>query len=252
MVDYNEIDFDDLVDALGAKTREDVKTFDDLVTLEESLDRHIYLGDITRGVGTNIDSYIRFWNRYDDKHMIPANERKPIKIYINSCGGSLTETFTIINAIKMSTTPVWTIAAGAAYSGGFFVFIAGHKRLAYKYASFLYHEGSTATEGTANQFANYAAFYKKQLKQLEEHTLSCTNISKELYQEKRRDDWWMDTEEALTYGVCDEIISRFPEAKTIYRCDKNHCCNECPGHFDSANEPACRQSDDVYVVGEKE
>ena len=70
---------------------------------------------------------------------------------------------------------------------------------------FLYHEGSATNGGTANQFQNFSEFYKKQLKQLKEHTLNCTKISEELYEEKKRDDWWLDANEALELGVIDEI-----------------------------------------------
>ena len=105
----------------------------------------------------------------------------------------------------MSKTPVYTIVIGSAYSAGFFISIAGHKRYAYPLSSFLYHEGSATNGGTANQFQNFSEFYKKQLKQLKEHTLNCTKISEELYEEKKRDDWWLDANEALELGVIDEI-----------------------------------------------
>ena len=92
----------------------------------------------------------------DDEAKIPVEERKPIKIYIQSPGGMLTSTFTMIDSIKLSKTPVYTIAMGETYSGGFFTFLAGHKKFAYPHASFLYHEGATANGGDANKFRNFA------------------------------------------------------------------------------------------------
>ena len=153
--------------------------------------------------------YIRFWNKYDDKRNIPIEDRKPIKIYIDSNGGCLSDTFTMIDAIKLSKTPVWTICTGAAYSGGFFTFIAGHRRFAYDHASFLYHEGATATGADAGKFRNYAEFYQKELEQLKEVTLKYTKITPEEYKEHIKDDWWMTADEALKYGVCDEITKEF-------------------------------------------
>lgn len=200
-----EFELEDLVDALSTNVVKDIKNFEDLINLDGAIKREIYIGDIQYGLGSTVDGYIRFWNNYDEKHNIPIEERKPILLYIDSNGGSLTDTFTIIDAIKLSKTPIWTIVTGCAYSGGFFIAIAGHKRIGYKHSSYLYHEGSTSTGGTANQFQNYSAFYKKQLKQLEDHTLECTKISQELYDEKRRDDWWFDIDDALEYGVVDEV-----------------------------------------------
>ena len=129
-----------------------------------------------------------------------------IKIFINSPGGSLTETFTMIDAIRLSKTPVYTIATGPAYSGGFFTFIAGHKKFAYPHASFLYHEGSVGNAADASKFRNFADFYSKQLNQLKDITLKYTKITPEEYQEHIKDDWWFTAEEALKYGICDVII----------------------------------------------
>lgn len=202
-------ELDNLIDNLITNVDEDTKDFNDIINLEGSLNREIYINDIVEGLGQTVDGWIRFWNNYDEKHNISIEDRKPIKIYIDSNGGSLLDTFTVIDSIKMSKTPVWTIVIGTAYSGGFFISICGHRRFAYPHSSFLYHEGSTSTGGTANQFENYSQFYKIQLKQLEKHTLDNTKISSEMYNEKRRDDWWMTATDAIEYGVIDEIIEEF-------------------------------------------
>lgn len=209
MADYEikefELGFEDLVEELSKNIKEDVKNFDDLVNLDGALKREVYLYDISLGTGSSIDGYIRFWNQFDNSHNIPIKERKPIKIYIDSCGGSLTDTLTIIDSIKLSKTPIYTICVGTAYSGGFFVFISGHKRIAYPHASFLFHEGSTGTSGTSGQFENYTAFYRKQLNQLEQIVLKNTSISEEEYKNIKKDDIWYDTIDGIEKGFIDEI-----------------------------------------------
>ena len=207
--EIQEFDLDYLVDALAEKVKEDMKTFEDVINLDGAVNRDVYVGDICSGLGQTVEGYIRFWNKYDDKRNIPIEDRKPIKIYIDSNGGCLSDTFTMIDAIKLSKTPVWTICTGAAYSGGFFTFIAGHRRFAYDHASFLYHEGATATGADAGKFRNYAEFYQKELEQLKEVTLKYTKITPEEYKEHIKDDWWMTADEALKYGVCDEITKEF-------------------------------------------
>lgn len=207
--DIQEFDLDNLVDALAENVKDDIKTFEDVINLDGAVNREVYVGDICSGLGQTVEGYIRFWNKYDDKRNIPIEDRKPIKIYIDSNGGCLGDTFTMIDAIKLSKTPVWTICTGAAYSGGFFTFIAGHRRFAYDHASFLYHEGATATGADAGKFRNYAEFYQKELEQLKEVTLKYTKITPEEYKEHIKDDWWMTADEALKYGVCDEIVKEF-------------------------------------------
>lgn len=203
--DFQDFELDELMESLGKNLKDDVTDFIDIVNLDGSLKREIYLNDICAGTGQTVDGFIRFWNAYDNKKGIAIEDREPIKVFIDSNGGCLSDTFTMIDAIKMSKTPVWTICIGCAYSGGFFTFIAGHKRIAYPHASFLYHEGSTGNSADAGKFKNFADFYMKQLKQLEEITLQYTSITPEEYKEHIKDDWWMTSEDAIKYGVADEI-----------------------------------------------
>jgi len=201
------LDVNDLIAIMKDNLKNDIKNFNDLVTLIQDTDRQLYIEDIECGLGIEIERYIRFWNKVDEG--IPAEERKPIKIFIDSCGGSLTDSLTIIDAIKMSKTPVIGIAIGCAYSGGFFILISCHKRYAYPHASFLFHEGATGTQGTASQFENYTAFYKKQLIQLKNIVVNNTNITEDEYKEIKKDDVWYSAEEALEKGIIDEISEGF-------------------------------------------
>lgn len=206
-----EMDYSDVLDAIIKNVEEGSKaSFQDIIDFESCMDRDLFLGDITIGTGTDIEAAIRFWNKRDETNNIPVEERKPIKLYIDSSGGSLLDTFTIIDAIKLSKTPVWTICTGAAYSGGFFTFMCGDRRIAYPHASFLFHEGAVGNvSGTANQFANYSSFYKKQLQQLKELTLENTSLTETEYTNIQKDDFWLDAKEAMAYGICDEIATHF-------------------------------------------
>lgn len=208
-LDTYEIDLDDLLEGTIENVKKDVKTFEDVVNLDGTLNREVYLGNIENGVGSSIEGYIRFWNKYDNDRNIPIEKREPIKIYIDSPGGYLSDTFTMVDAIKLSKTPVWTICVGCAYSGGFFTFISGHKRVAYPHASFLFHEGSTSTGGTSSQFENYTNFYKKQLEQLKNIVLENSSISEEEYKDIRKDDIWYGVAEGVEKGFIDEVAEDF-------------------------------------------
>ena len=92
------IDLDDLLEGLGGKVKEDTKDLDSLMELAQGLDRNIFIGDIDN-IADTVDAVIRFWNNYDNQRNIPIDEREPIKLYIDSYGGSLTEAFTICDSI---------------------------------------------------------------------------------------------------------------------------------------------------------
>lgn len=197
---------DEFILEFPKEVAKDTKDFTDIIDLDSCIDRNIYIGDIYSGLGAEIDQVIRFWNRQDNKYEIPIEERKPIKLYIDSSGGSLTDTFSIIDSISLSKTPVWTIVTGCAYSGGFFIAITGHDRYAYPTASYLFHEGSTGQSSDANKFRNFADFYNTQLSQLKNITILNTDISAEEYEKHIKDDWWLTAEEAQKLGICDHIL----------------------------------------------
>ena len=202
------IDLKDLIKELDENKEKELKSFDQLIEYYQSYnDRNLIIGDITPELAIAIDSIIRFWNKYDEKEKISPKKRKPIKLYIHSPGGYLTSSFSIIDSIKLSKTPVHTIAIGDVYSGGFFIFLAGHKKYAYPHASFLYHEGSTANGGDANKFRNFAKFYEVQLEKLKQIVLKNSNITEEEYEKHIKDDWWLTAEEAVEYGIADEILT---------------------------------------------
>ena len=209
-MEENKITRKKLLDRLAKK--KNMTNFADVLSVTSSLmDREFAIAEIDEDTGEVMEAVIRYWNKLDDEQGFAPEERTPIKIYINSPGGSLYSTFTVIDAIKMSKTPVYTINTGMAFSGGFLIFISGHKRFAYSNSTFLFHEGSTGGGLTqdAGKFRNYAAYYEKLLKKIEKITLTYTKISEEEYLKHKLDDWWMLSEEAINLGVCDEIINNF-------------------------------------------
>lgn len=176
------------------------------------IDRSIYLTDeIEMAHANSIFEVVKFWNNIDDMDNISVEERKPICLYINTPGGDLDATFSIISTIKLSKTPVHTYTIGTAYSGGFFIAISGHKRFGFPYSSYLFHEGSAMDGGDAHKFIQRVNFYKKQLKRLRQVVLDNTKITSEEYDEAKADDWFMNPKEALKYGVIDKIVDKLYE-----------------------------------------
>ena len=199
---------EELFDALHHNPSE-IKSHDDVICENAFDKRELSIGDIDYEVGTAIEMMIRFFNQCDDEANIPPEQRKPITLYIDSNGGDLDATFTMIDAIKMSRTPVYTVCTGAALSGGFFTFICGHKRFAYQHSSFMCHEGSTGYSGDANKYKNFSKYYDIQLDELKSIVLENTKISDEEYEEHKRDDWWLTAQQAYELGVVDEIATKF-------------------------------------------
>lgn len=206
-----EITRAEILEKVLQNDKEAVKNFADAMNLTASLNREFTIADIDEEVGDAIEAIIRYWNKVDDEQNVSVEERKPIRLYIDSPGGSLHATFTIVDAIRMSKTPVYTINIGMAFSGGFLIFLSGHKRFAYYNSTFLFHEGSTGggLPQDAGKFRNYATFYNTLLEKLKIITLQYTKISEEEYERHRLDDWWLCAEEAIELGICDKILTEF-------------------------------------------
>lgn len=176
------------------------------------LDRSIFLTEeIDHSHADSVFEMIKFWNNIDEINEVAIEERQPIKIYINTPGGDLDATFSIISSIKISKTPIYTITTGTGYSGGFFIGICGHKKFGLPYSSFLFHEGSSMDGGDAHKFIQKAEFYKAQLNRLKKIVTSNTKITNKMYERIKKDDWFMESEEALEYGVIDKIVNDISE-----------------------------------------
>ncbi len=172
--------------------------------------RVIYLDDeIDRDTVTPIIRMIVAWNRNDKD--LSQDERRPIKIIINSYGGDIDATLSLIDIIKISKTPVYTYNAGVAMSGGFYILIAGHKKYALKNSQSLIHQGNGGFEGTAEEIKSHTAQYNKLLLRLFDHVIECTKISKDLLNKKKKSEWFVNGTEQVELGVVDKIITDIDE-----------------------------------------
>ena len=70
-------------------------------------------------------------------------ERKPIKLFINSFGGSCYDGLALVDVIKQSKTPVHTISIGSSMSMGLWIYLAGHKRYIGENATLMFHDVTT-------------------------------------------------------------------------------------------------------------
>ena len=161
-------------------------------------------GDIDECV-LEVGKQIQMFNVMDAG--IPAEDRKPIKLFVFSHGGMDTCAWYLVDAIESSVTPVWTINAGKAMSNGLTVLLAGHKRFTYPHAVAMYHSGSAGLEGTKEQLESAQRYIKNQDKIYEKWFLEKTNISTKLFGTKKKTDWYLTAQEMKELGIVDCIIS---------------------------------------------
>lgn len=142
---------------------------------------------------------------------IPVEDRKPIKLFVNSPGGELETTLSFVGLVGISKTPVWTINAGVAYSGGGLILMSGHKRFALPNTQALIHTGSGSVGGTYEQTTEQMKNYKKMIDTMKDFIISHTNIDQKLFKKNQSKDWFITTEEQLSLGIVNKIIDDLDE-----------------------------------------
>lgn len=145
------------------------------------------------------------WNE-EDKGVAPEN-RKPIKIFINSDGGSVDTVLHVIDMIRLSKTPIYTIGMGRVYSAGGLLLMAGHKRYIFSHTSCLIHDGSSGAIGSIGKMLDNLEFTKRLEEKMKQYILTSTHITDEMYTQNYRRDWFLFSEEMIELGIADEIVT---------------------------------------------
>lgn len=187
----------------------DIQSFDKLSEVADIAKRNLYvLGEVTLETGIALENMIRFYNQLDEQLEIDVNDRIPIKIWINSQGGSLDAALTTCDIIEISTTPIITINQGSAASAAALIFLAGHTRITLPHSYFLLHEGSAGIgQIDAHKFQSFSDFYKIQREQLKKIILEKTILTESEYNTHAKDDWWIFANEAIDLKVADKIMT---------------------------------------------
>lgn len=132
-------------------------------------------------------------------------ERKPIKLFINSFGGSTYDGLALVDVIKQSKTPVHTISIGSSMSMGLWIYLTGHKRFVGENATLMFHDISISmwdkTEGIKQEV--------KELERLQTMLSQCITSTSLVKQEKlddyitRKAEWYISSDEAIKLKLAD-------------------------------------------------
>ncbi|MBU3112364.1 ATP-dependent Clp protease proteolytic subunit [Clostridium lacusfryxellense] len=203
-----DIFFDDEVKELTKLNLPDPETLD---YYERAINREIFWNfDIDDSL-VEYSLMIIKWNKQDKGK--PSNERVPIKILINSNGGELPAVLNFINVIQLSKTPVYTIGFGKTYSSGGLMLLAGAKghRYVFQDTTALVHSGSTGAVGNTDKVLDNFEFTQRQEKRVKDFIVANTNITEKLYTKNYRKDWWLMSDEIISLGLADKIVTDLDE-----------------------------------------
>ena len=133
-----------------------------------------------------------------------------ISIYINSPGGSVTAGMAIYDTINFIKSDVSTICLGMAASMGAFLLSSGTKGKRYilPNAEVMIHQPLGGAQGQATEIKIAAEHILKLRDKLNNILSKNTNQSLDRIKEDTERDNFMDSKEALEYGIVDKIIEK--------------------------------------------
>ncbi|KAH0542552.1 ATP-dependent Clp protease proteolytic subunit 2, mitochondrial [Glutinoglossum americanum] len=177
----------------------------------ETVERIICLnGEVDETVSASVVAQLLF--------LEAENPEKPIHLYINSPGGSVTAGLAVYDTMTYIQSPVSTICVGQAASMGSLLLCGGQqgKRYCLPHSSIMVHQPSGGFFGQASDIAIHAKEILRVRGQLNEIYLR--HLSKphtiEGIEKMMERDYFMGADEALKLGIVDEVLVRrvTPEA----------------------------------------
>jgi ATP-dependent Clp protease, protease subunit len=179
-------------------------TFEQWISIYERLfrERIIFLAEeVDDGIANAIVAYLLYLDSED--------QTKPIYLYINSPGGSVTAGMAIYDTMQYIKSEVVTICVGLAASMGAFLLAAGSpgKRMALPHARIMIHQ---PMGGTGRRQATDIEIEAKEIlrtkQQLNEIMAATTGQPIEKIERDTDRDYFLSAQEAKEYGLIDRVI----------------------------------------------
>jgi ATP-dependent Clp protease, protease subunit len=135
---------------------------------------------------------------------------KDIYLYINSPGGSVTAGLGIYDTMNHIRPDICTICYGLAASMGAFLLSAGApgKRMSLPHSRIMIHQPSGGAQGQAADIEIQAREILYLKRQLNESLARHTKQPLERIERDTERDFFMSAQEALEYGLIDQVIDR--------------------------------------------
>ena len=165
-------------------------------------DRIIFLGEEVNEVSASlVVAQLLFLESEDPS--------KDVHLYINSPGGVITAGMAIYDTMNYIKCDVSTICIGMAASMGAFLLAGGAKgkRFALPNAEVMIHQPSGGAQGQATEIQITAEWILRTKQKMNEILAANTGKPVERKAEDTERDKWMTAQEAMEYGIVDQIIT---------------------------------------------
>ena len=188
----------------------------------------------TQAAGTASNRRVMLFGRMENDVCMPAVKRilrlndsdpeKPIDLLINSAGGNGYNADAVIAVINLVSAPVNTICLGHALSGACEILASGTgKRLAYEFSTLMFHQTLWEADGDITNLEIQARQGQKFREAQLELLHRCTGKDKKQLRNDIERDYYLSAQEALKYGIIDEIIYHRQQSKNAANDNRQPC-----------------------------
>lgn len=161
-------------------------------------------------LGTPIDDNVANLITAQLLYLESQDPNKDVYLYINSPGGSITSLFAIYDTMQFIRPDVVTVVMGLAASAASVLLAAGAKgkRYAMPHARVMLHQPHGGAQGQATDIEIQARLIVQMREQLNRILSEATGQDLEKVTRDTERDFWLLADEALEYGLVDEILTR--------------------------------------------
>ena len=146
----------------------------------------------------------------DLQEVLSKNKNIPtVNVYINSPGGEISSGFMIYDTFSFIQSDVQTISLGTSASMAALLLLSGTKgkRKILENSNVMLHDLSGGTTGKYGDIMAATQHMQKTHRKIFDIIQKNTNLTDEEIEVNLKNDFWLDSEEVLRYGIVDKIIS---------------------------------------------
>ena len=181
--------------------------FPDAESVSYENNRIYFYGEVERNTVLSLNKALHkisvgLQNRANELSTVPGN----IFLHINSPGGDIFDGFSASDYVRKSKVPVHTIIDGSCASAATFISVVAAKRYINENSFMLIHQLSSQAWGNYEHLKDEMQNLDLLMTTIKNIYKKHTKIPMKKLEEILKKDVWLTADEALKYGLVDEII----------------------------------------------
>lgn len=131
----------------------------------------------------------------------------PIYLHLSSQGGYIYNALSVVDAIKRSSVPIYSVIEGSVASAGTFISMVCQKRFICPNAFIMIHQLSGGVGGKMGEISDEFSNLKELMEVIKRLYTEHTQLSQKKLSRLLKHDLYLNAKKALKYGLADEIYS---------------------------------------------